>query len=328
MYVYDVIVQLNRPRRQAWRWKNGVMGSRTISYYFQSNLNYEIQYLFMGAIRAWEKDTCVKFVNNKTASSMQVGAFSRGGCYHQGNGKTSWLNAGCGHLAGITHEVGHAIGLGHTHNRHDRDKYLNMDWGNVEVYKDQYKPMTQEQNDNYDVPYDYGSIMHYGVPQRNPAMAPIDEKYFRTIGSPIISFIDLVMVNKHYKCEELCHSKNPPPCARGGFPNPNDCSTCVCPVGYGGSLCNDMPVDCSESQTVTATKEWNQVQRNALNMNGDRYSYFRCTSWIKSPEGTKIEVEIADINSHVEKIGCVLAGIEIKTQKDQRLTGYRHATFT
>ncbi|KIH49722.1 hypothetical protein ANCDUO_20202 [Ancylostoma duodenale] len=70
------------------------------------------------------------------------------------------MNVGCDHLLGITHELGHAIRLEHTHNRHDRDDYLMMDWGNVEVYKSQYKLMTKEENENYEVPYDYGSIMH------------------------------------------------------------------------------------------------------------------------------------------------------------------------
>ncbi|RCN48529.1 astacin [Ancylostoma caninum] len=298
----------------------------------------------MAATRAWEKDTCIKFINNRTAGSLQVGIFSRGGCYYQGNGKSFWMNVGCGHLPSITHELGHAIGLGHTHNRHDRDEYLRMDWGNVdrgfyhfsqknpgysiEVYRSQYKPMTKEENENYGVPYDFGSIMHYGVPLVNPAMTPNDKNYERTIGSGLISFVDLLMVNKHFKCEGLCDPSTSAKCTRDGFPNPNDCNTCVCPGGYGGRLCEEKPYECTESQTVTATKDWNQVQRNAYNQIGDRYSYFKCTSWIKSPNGTKIVVEISDINSNVERTGCVLAGIEIKTQEDQRLTGYRYATFT
>ncbi|KIH52503.1 hypothetical protein ANCDUO_17396 [Ancylostoma duodenale] len=73
---------------------------------------------------------------------------------------------------------------------------------------------------------------------------------------------------------------------------------------------------------VTATKDWNHVQINSYNQIGDHYNYFKCTHWIKSPNGTKIEIEISDISSNVERIGCILAGIEIKTQEDQRLTGY------
>ncbi|EYC26616.1 hypothetical protein Y032_0010g870 [Ancylostoma ceylanicum] len=169
-------VQLSRPRRQAQRWKNGVVGSRTINYWFNNNLGHDMQLMFMSATQAWAKDTCLTFKNNHSVGSVQVGFFSRGGCYHQTHSRGSWLNAGCGQLGQITHELGHALGLGHTHNRHDRDNYIVVDWGNVdrgfydiarmnpgmklEVYRNQYRPMTTQENDNYDVPYDYGSIMH------------------------------------------------------------------------------------------------------------------------------------------------------------------------
>ncbi|EPB79321.1 astacin [Ancylostoma ceylanicum] len=201
-----------------------------------------MQLMFMSATQAWAKDTCLTFKNNHSVGSVQVGFFSRGGCYHQTHSRGSWLNAGCGQLGQITHELGHALGLGHTHNRHDRDNYIVVDWGNVdrgfydiarmnpgmklEVYRNQYRPMTTQENDNYDVPYDYGSIMHYGVPPRNPAMATIDQNYYRTIGSGLISFADLLMVNKHFQCEDVCKSQNPPECDRGGFPNPKNCQTC------------------------------------------------------------------------------------------------------
>ncbi|RCN48527.1 hypothetical protein ANCCAN_05352, partial [Ancylostoma caninum] len=73
----------------------------------------------------------------------------------------------------------------------------------VHSYRTHYKPMTKEENENHDVPYDYGSMMHYGVPLVNPAMIPNDENYERTIGSGLISFVDLLMVNKHFKCEGM-----------------------------------------------------------------------------------------------------------------------------
>ncbi|KIH54284.1 hypothetical protein ANCDUO_15572 [Ancylostoma duodenale] len=69
-------------------------------------------------------------------------------------------------------------------------------------------------------------------------MIPKDKDYHRTMGSAPISFTDLAVVNEHYKCGELCDPKTSAKCTRDGFPNPNNCSTCVCPSGYGGQLCD------------------------------------------------------------------------------------------
>ncbi|KIH59092.1 astacin [Ancylostoma duodenale] len=187
------------------------------------------------------------------------------------------MYVGCRFFGGVAHEIGHALWLDHTHTRHDRDDYLNFDWENVKLYRNQYEKLTEVQNENYGVPYDYGSIMHYGSTGQNPPMTPKDKKYHRTMGSAFISFTDLAIVNKHYKCEEMCDFDTSAKCARNGFPNPNNCSTCVCPGGYGGQLCEEKPDKCGK--ILNATTNWKNVSR-AIHSKNEQGDYLRCTNWI------------------------------------------------
>ncbi|EPB79331.1 astacin [Ancylostoma ceylanicum] len=300
----EVIGRFDRYRRQAQvRWP-GDVPSKQIDYFFKDGISQAAKDLFMKATKAWEKYTCVKFKEKTRAffshhSSSKLEALLEKAsdermlvtdegtqCYFKRNRTGQGLKVmyiGCGYFGGAAHELGHSLYLDHTHNRHDRDQYLDVSLKNVVQYLDQYNKLTKTENVNYDIPYDYGSIMHYGSSGPHPAMTPKDRRYHKTMGSPLISFTDLAMVNKHHNCEDSCRGK-PTKCANRGFPNPNNCGTCVCPSGYGGPLCKD-----------------------------------------KSPKGKKIEVQILEMSRAFSwnPQGCLVAGIEIKTNADQRLTGYR-----
>ncbi|PIO60340.1 astacin [Teladorsagia circumcincta] len=65
-----------------------------------------------------------------------------------------------------SHELGHALGFFHTHQRHDRDEYITVNWTNFDIgdnYTSQFVKQSNITNDNYGLPYDYGSVMHYGT---------------------------------------------------------------------------------------------------------------------------------------------------------------------
>ncbi|EYC11719.1 hypothetical protein Y032_0050g2062 [Ancylostoma ceylanicum] len=324
-----------RYRRQA-QIRGDKVPPQVMYYYYQKGLSIPAKELFSKATKAWEKDTCVKFKYNATAKYAIVVSDNTSICLftrdQDGDGQV--LDANCRDIGDAMHEVGHALWLDHTHNRYDRDDYVNVSWENIELYKKQYEKVTKDQSKNYDVPYDYGSIMHYAFTDEYPPLILKDEKYrnSNTAGSHLISFTDLCLVNKHFRCDEKCPPEKSANCTNHGFPNPNNCSTCVCPGGYGGRLCDERPKGCGS--IYNATKDWKKISR-VIKAPYDKKKkfiiireYSICTNWIKSPNGTKIEVEIEKIAGlkSWRNIGCVDAAIEIKTNKDQRLTGYRYCT--
>ncbi|VDL65715.1 unnamed protein product, partial [Nippostrongylus brasiliensis] len=64
-----------------------------------------------------------------------------------------------------------------------------------------------------------------------------------------------------------------------GFPNPRDCSRCVCPSGYGGSGCSERPAGCGDY--LTATDEY-QTLVDILGDGGDTKDEFTtCNYWIQ-----------------------------------------------
>ncbi|EPB73103.1 astacin [Ancylostoma ceylanicum] len=184
------------------------------------------------------------------------------------------------------HEVGHALGLYHFHSRYDRDRYITVR-PNSMPHKDhevEYAMVLRNESRNYGTSYDYGSVMHYGVNSENPVMIPANRYHNRTMGSAIISLVDYWLINKHYGCLENCAPEKSEKCANGGFAHPRNCDVCVCPTGYGGPYCNE-----------------------------------------RSPPGTVIEIKIEEegIPGGFEEPGCTKAAVEIKTNKNQTLTGYR-----
>jgi len=63
----------------------------------------------------------------------------------------------------LVHEILHALGVGHTQKRPDRDSYITVNWNNIlEFGKDQYKKCVGNTCQTYNTDYDCSSIMHYG----------------------------------------------------------------------------------------------------------------------------------------------------------------------
>ena len=70
-----------------------------------------------------------------------------------------WLSEGCGVGAAI-HEIGHAVGLHHEHQRNDRNTHVWVRDDPFNPYRFSYKQLSSSALDSSG-PYDYGSVMHY-----------------------------------------------------------------------------------------------------------------------------------------------------------------------
>ncbi|KAK6035867.1 hypothetical protein COOONC_26629 [Cooperia oncophora] len=72
--------------------------------------------------------------------------------------------------------------------------------------------------------------------------------------------------------------------------------------------------------TIKASSNWTRLE-NTVGLGRDVMSK---KTLRHSPEGTEIEVKLVNFTKGLSVDGCSYAGVEIKTNKDQTLTGYRY----
>ncbi|KAE9414413.1 hypothetical protein Angca_006797 [Angiostrongylus cantonensis] len=265
--------------------------------------HHNVQRVFKIGAKMWSDLTCVNFFEDKYAKDKVVVVKESGSSSSIGRcGGDQLLSIGenspVRHISISAHEIGHVLGLFHTMSRYDRDGYIRIIMENVDV--DRYEVCSANQK---------------------PTMIAIYPQYQKTMGSDLISFSDVFMINEHYGCNEKCNKSTSAKCVNEGYPHPRNCSICICPRGHGGALCDRRPPGCGEDLVATRRKRTVVYRLGSGSDLRDQFDF--CNYIITAPEGKKIEVDIRSISNGYDEAGCPKGGVEIKAQEDQKLTGYR-----
>ncbi|KAJ1351199.1 Astacin (Peptidase M12A) [Parelaphostrongylus tenuis] len=214
----------------------------------------------------FSQNTCLRFIEGMAAEDYLI--FNRGeGCYSSmgrlGGAQEISIGYGCEQDGIISHELGHTLGLWHEHSRPERDNYVTVYIQNaLPGTQGQFQKLSSDESVDFDVPYDYGSVMHYTSTtftksSEKKTVVPQQTEYEHTIGSRVgASFLDYKALNKAY-CSNVC--RNNLPCHHGGYANPNSCDRCLCPTGLGGTYCEQVQHSNCGGELPMATYEWKNL---------------------------------------------------------------------
>lgn len=185
-------------------WPNGV-----IPFVIDQSLHSN-RALILKAIANYYQHTCIKFIPHSNEYDY-INITKDHGCYSNvgriGGMQVVSLGNGCHYVGTAVHELGHAIGFFHEHQRSDRDTYLKLHEENIALNAmGQFEKLTPNEN-RLLVSYDYDSIMHYGPTafarqsglitmsprKENAQLTEVFQKYG-------LSQLDIVAIRKLYKC--------------------------------------------------------------------------------------------------------------------------------
>ncbi|CAG0915469.1 unnamed protein product [Notodromas monacha] len=147
-------------------WPNSV-----IYYEIDSSLNNE-RGAIQEAMEEYHRNTCLRFEERNGNTNIRNYIYIRGdlsgcwsymGMYTQGYQEVSLQRNGCVYKGTIMHELMHAAGFWHEHQRFDRDDYVRIRFENViSGYESNFDIADLSQSVNVGgASYDFDSVMHY-----------------------------------------------------------------------------------------------------------------------------------------------------------------------
>ncbi|KAL6100716.1 uncharacterized protein ACO6RY_07798 [Pungitius sinensis] len=212
----DIAVSSGRPSKVCFArsclWSKSVDGHVYVAYRISSEYSEKETKLIKKGMENVEKGTCVRFVP-WTHQRDYVDIQPKSGCWsflgaRGGRQTVSLQSPGCLRVGVISHEFMHALGFVHEQSRFDRDNYVTIKWPNI--WRDRLRNFEKFKTDSLDLPYDYSSIMHFGMyaysQDGEPTIIPKNSQNSNTIRlgqASILSHIDTMKINKLYKCDTM-----------------------------------------------------------------------------------------------------------------------------
>ncbi|XP_055951620.1 zinc metalloproteinase nas-13-like [Argiope bruennichi] len=183
--------------------------SNRVPFVISKEMSPNMTSTILEAINSWNKDfgNCIKWIPRRLERDYVY--FTNGSFCHSEVGRVKYkqlivLNEeNCMGRGFILHEMMHAVGFTHEHNRADRDKYIEILFLNIPYeWRNQYKKESLDAMMELG-PYDYYSVMHYEVqsPDRNkPAFRVIPKTIdVSKIGQrDVLSEMDKLKVKRLY----------------------------------------------------------------------------------------------------------------------------------
>ncbi|XP_064088575.1 protein SpAN-like isoform X2 [Macrobrachium nipponense] len=260
----------------------------------------------MDGMQHWENNTCVRFRQVTGNDRSYINFFVGDGCWSRigrridNKPQDISLGRGCQFMGTAAHEIGHALGLLHEHMRTDRDEYIQVIEKNIQRGNEHnfYKE-TSKYYSNFDVQYDYTSLMHYTGEafSRNGGLTILSDDPLKQgmLGrNRVMSHRDRIIVNKMYGCISMwldfCALVRDP-CRNEGYTGPN--CACVCPSGTTGERCEIIQHD---------------------------YYYTWCVYEIKAPEGKTIKVTFEEFSLESYSTSqCSLGSLRLMENQDDSI---------
>ncbi|XP_046700572.1 hatching enzyme 1.2 [Silurus meridionalis] len=211
-------------------WSKSVDGHIYIAYTLSPEYNEVDRRAIKHGMDQIERDTCVRFVP-RTHQRDFLDIQSKTGCWSYlgssgGRQILSLQSPECVSSGVVSHQLMHALGFVHEQSRADRDKYVTIMWSKIWkaenltklkvdpdftlnstcccMRRDRVRNFEKFKMNNMDMPYDYGSIMHFGKfaysEDGDPTIVPKRSwniKLGQRFGP---SELDIMKINKLYKC--------------------------------------------------------------------------------------------------------------------------------
>ncbi|XP_047033348.1 zinc metalloproteinase nas-4-like isoform X1 [Helicoverpa zea] len=153
----------NGVREEVLRWPQG-----HIPYVIEGYFSSEQRETILRAIADYHRLTCLRFVpyNGQkdyiTIQSKNTGCWSSVGRIG-GRQEVNLQSPGCVSKKGtVLHELLHAVGFMHEQSRPERDDFVTVRYNNIKPGSESnFRKATKKQTNDFSVPYDYNSVMHY-----------------------------------------------------------------------------------------------------------------------------------------------------------------------